>query len=74
MKLNRNTKFQVEAGDLLRFGNGDEYIVENIIGGSDRVGSRSALSFTICDTKDKRVIYGCPSSQLYGAEIVKGEN
>lgn len=71
MELNRNTKHQVKAGDLLRFDSGEEYRVETVIGGTDRYMSGSSLSFTIRDTRDGFVIYCYPSSKLYGAEIVK---
>lgn len=66
MKLNKNTKHDVKAGDILRFDNGDEYTVKTIIEGA----YRNALSFTIRDNRDGRTIYAYPSSELYGAEIV----
>ena len=74
MKLNKETKHEVKAGDILRFDCGDEYTVINVIEGA----YRNALSFTIRDTKDGRTLYAYPSSKLYGAEIVpfidKGAN
>ena len=66
MKLNKDTKHDVKVGDVLRFENGDSYIVTTIIEGS----YRNALSFTIRDIKDGRTIYAHPSSKLYGADIV----
>lgn len=67
MKLNKNTKHDVKAGDILRFDNGDEYTVTNVI---TAYRYANAVSFTIRDSKDGRTIYAYPSSKLYGAEIV----
>lgn len=66
MKLDRTTKGTVQVGDLLRFREGDEYIVTNIL-----PCGNTGLLFTIQSTRTKQTIYGYPSSQLYGAEIIK---
>ena len=66
MELNKDTKHEVKAGDILRFENGDEYTVRTVINGA----YYNAVSYTISDNKDGRTIYAYPSSKLYGAEIV----
>ncbi len=65
MKLDRTTKHLVSEGDYLRSG-ATLYRVRTIL----RYKS-GGLAFTITDTKDERTIYGYPSSELYGAEIIK---
>ena len=68
MILNKDTKHYLEIGDVLRFSDGSEYLVTNLWKGQ----YRNSLSVTIQCLKDRRTIYGEPSSELYGAEIIKG--
>ena len=69
VKLNRSTKRDVKVGDVLRFDYGDEYTVTGI-----HPTGASSLCFTIRDNKTGQWIYAYPSSQLYGAEIIKKED
>jgi len=66
MKLNKDTKHDVKVGDILRFDDGSEYTVTNVI---TAYRYANAVSFTIRD-KYGRTIYAEPSSKLYGAEII----
>ena len=64
MKLNRETKKDLEIGDVLRDSCGD-YTVLNIIH-----GMRGNVSLTL-RIPDGRTLYAYPSSQCYGMEIIK---
>jgi len=68
MILNKETKHNLEIGDILRFSGCPDYLVTGMWWGK----YKNALSVTIQDMRDKRTIYGMPSSELYGAEIIKG--
>jgi len=72
MKLNRLTKHDVKIGDRLRFASGQELLVINVISGGDRYGRAGAVSFTL-RFDNGQVLYAYPSSQLYGAEIIKND-
>ena len=65
MTLNRITKHDVQEGDRLRFVSGQTYLVRTVI------RSGSSVCLTITDERTHQTIYSYPSSQLYGAEIVK---
>ena len=69
MKLNRSTKRDVKVGDVLRFSAREEYTVTGV-----HPTGASSLCFTIRDNKTGQWIYAYPSSQLYGAEIIKKED
>lgn len=66
MKLNKETKHSLEIGDVLRFPEGDYVVLNTWVSGRYNQG----LSITL-RIPDGRTIYGMPSSQLYGAEIIK---
>lgn len=66
MKLNRSTKRDVKVGDVLRFSAREEYTVTGVL-----PYGASGLCFTIRDNKTGQWIYAYPSSQCYGAEIIK---
>lgn len=69
MKLNRSTKHDVQVGDVLRFSYDGDYLVTNVI-----PSGTSGVCFTLRSTKTGQTIYAYPSSQLYGAEIIKNED
>lgn len=64
MKLNRETKYGLKSGDVLRDGNAEYTVIRTI------PGKNGALSVTL-RCADGRTIYACPSFQLYGMEIVR---
>lgn len=66
MKLNKETKHSLEIGDVLRLSDGD-YIIRNMWASGYH---NQGLNITLTDPYG-RTIYGMPSSQLYGAEIIK---
>ena len=70
MKLNKDNKHEVRQGDFLRFSYGDCYRVNTIIPGI----YRNAINFTLQDVKTKQTIYSMPSSECYGAEIIRMED
>ena len=69
MKLNSTTKREVTVGDVLRFSAREEYTVTGVL-----PYGASGLCFTIRDNQTGQWIYAYPSSQLYGAEIIKKED
>lgn len=68
MKLDKNTKKYIKAGDILKFSDSEQYIVTLAI-----EDNRSRLNVTIQDMKTKQYIYMYPVYKLYGSEIIKGE-
>lgn len=68
-KLDKENKFLVSCGDVLRFSYGDAYIVLSVHEG----GYKNSLSYTLQDVKTKRTIYSMPSSECYGATIEKAK-
>ena len=64
-KLTKDNKHSVKAGDALRFSNGDEYTVDTII------DTGRSVCFTLTDKRDGKRIYSHPSSECYGAEIIR---
>ena len=68
MLLNKDTKFTLQKGDVLRFPEGD-YSVVTLHPGF----YRNTLSFTLRCEKTHRHIYCTPSSGYYGAEIIRQE-
>ena len=70
MKLDKNTKHEVEMGDRLKFSDDCICAVVNVIRWAD--GRHvNAVSYTLRDLRDGRTIYSMPSSQCYGATIIK---
>ncbi len=69
MKINKDTKWDVEIGDYIQFDYGDKYLVLNVYSAGYR---NQGLKFTLQDVKTKRCIYGHNSSECYGAELIKG--
>lgn len=67
MKLTAKTKHDVKIGDVVQFSYGDAYVVTGII------DTGRCVSYALQDIKTKRTIYGMPSSECYGAEIIKQE-
>ena len=65
IKLTKDTRDQVEVGDILA-DNTNRYVVVNVI---DLPRSKS---ITVRDEKDWRPIYGDPISNWYGTKIIKG--
>lgn len=70
MKLDRNTKHEVEIGDRIKFSDDSVCTVVNVIRWADG-RSGNAVSYTLRDLRDGRTIYSMPSSQCYGATIIK---
>lgn len=72
MKLNRETKHNLKVGDILKFNDSGKpnsaYIIIDIF-----ESNRGSMSFYLRDVVDHRPIYGMPSSECYGAEIVPSE-
>ena len=68
MTLNKDNKQIVEEGDFLAFPYGDKYAVLTVLRYPN-----SRVCYTIQDTETKQVIYAYPSSQCYGAEIIKAK-
>lgn len=66
MKLDKNTKWNVQVGDYIRFKHGDMYKVITVL-----ITCGKAVNYTLQDVEDKRYIYLYPSSKCYGAEILK---
>ena len=70
-KLDRYNKFDVKEGDMLRFDYGDSYIVTHVsYTYFPSTGKIRGASFSLQDTKTRRIIYGHPSSECYGAEWI----
>ena len=67
MKLNRNNKYTIEIGDQLKFSESEVYTVTTII------PVRNGVNFTLRDVKTGQTIYSNPSSQCYGAEVIKAK-
>lgn len=65
MKLNKDNKYTIEVGDQLKFNESEVYTVTTII------PCRNGINFTLRDTKTGQTIYSHPSSQCYGAEVIK---
>ena len=66
-RLNRTSKHDVSIGDkLLFYPYTKEYLVLNVI-----KGNNNSVCLTIQDMKTKQVIYSYPSSQCYGALVIK---
>ena len=63
IKLTKDTRDQVEVGDILA-DNTNRYVVVNVI---DLPRSKS---ITVRDEKDWRPIYGDPISNWYGTKII----
>lgn len=72
MKLDKNTKHEVEIGDRLKFSDGCVCTVVNVIRWANG-RSGNAVSYTLRDMRDGRTIYSMPSSDCYGATIIKQE-
>ena len=64
-KLTKDNRHSLKAGDELRFSNGDEYTVDTII------DTGRSVCFTLTDKRDGKRIYSHPSSECYGAEIIR---
>lgn len=70
MKLNKDTKWDVQIGDFLYDGKYHSvFRVTNLWEG----GNRNALYLTV-DFPDGRRLYGGRSSDFYGLEIVNGNS
>lgn len=69
MKINKDTKWDVEIGDYIQFDYGDKYLVLNVYSAGYW---NQGLKFTLQDVETKRCIYGYNSSECYGAELIKG--
>jgi hypothetical protein len=67
MKLNKDNKYTIEVGDQLKFNESEVYTVTTII------PCRNGVNFTLRDIKTGQTIYSHPSSQCYGAEVIKAE-
>ena len=68
MKLDKNTKKYIKAGDILKFSDSEQYLVTLAI-----EDNRSRINVTIQDMKTKQYIYMYPIYKLYGSEIIKEE-
>ena len=64
-KLTKENRHSLKAGDELRFSNGDEYTVDTVI------DTGRSVCFTLTDKRDGKRIYSHPSSECYGAEIIR---
>jgi len=69
MILNKDNKFTLKKGDILRFPESD-YTVISLHPGF----YRNTLSLTIQINKTGQWIYCTPSSGFYGAEVIRKEN
>lgn len=65
MKLNKDTKHAINAGDMLIFSDKEKYIVTNVI------PCNRGMCFTIQDINTRQTIYSMPANQLYGSIIEK---
>lgn len=67
MKLNKDNKYAIEVGDQLKFSESAIYTVTTIL------PCRTGVNFTLRDIKTGQTIYSHPSSQCYGAEVIKAD-
>lgn len=65
-KLDKNTKHELKAGDVLFFSEKEKYLVRTVLDCGRNV------SITV-QLPDGRCVYLQPSSLFYGAEIIKNE-
>lgn len=73
-RLNKDTRLTIRPGDKLRSGASLEvYTVLRVIKSETRRYNVPSLCFTL-RAADGRTIYTMPFSQLYGLEIIRGEN
>lgn len=64
MKLNKDTKYSLQSGMILRFPDGSTYTVLSVF------PMNRGINITVrCD--DGRYIYCTPSSGFYGAEMLE---
>lgn len=61
MKLNKENKYQVKTGDIIKFYDNEQYYVLSVL------HNGRSVNYTLQDINTKQIIYSFPSSKCYGA-------